>query len=304
MEQYYKELELNSGATEDDIKKSYRRLSKQYHPDMNPGDVESEEKFKKISEAYSVLTGKTKPKEQTRQHSGFTRKGRSMNLEIFIPLEKAYSGGVENITFSVMDKCTPCNGVGGSETQTCNQCGGSGHLRHGHIIFICTNCNGTGELITNVCRSCGGNGSVRTTKTVELLIPKGTTSGTMTVTPGIGNYVKNGVNGDVLFIIHVNRHPIFKLDGMDLKRDVDIPILDVLLGTTLEFETLDGKVKIPIPKLCDPTKTFRLKNKGMVDDETGVSGDLYVTLNPVVPKQLSEEEEAKLSELRNSNNFS
>lgn len=306
MEQYYKALGLKKGASKEEIKKAYRKLSKKHHPDLNPGDKESENKFKEISEAYAILSGKEKPKNTQQGFGGghnpfdiFKRKGRSLEFELFISMEKAYAGGSENLTYQVDEQCGSCNGVGGRNPQVCNQCGGSGLLRNGIIAFMCNNCGGSGQIFTENCNTCGTTGKVRQQKTITIDISKGTTDRSIVAYRGMGNYTRGGINGDVLIIFRINKHPIFELDGLNLRRKLDVSIYDIMLGTDKEFETLDGKVRITIPKLCDPTRIFKLRGKGFIDEGTNISGDLLVKLNPILPKELTKEEESLIKELKN-----
>ena len=107
----------------------------------------------------------------------------------------------------------------------------------------------------------------------------------------------------VFFVIKIKNHPTYQLEGLNLKRKLDIPFLDILLGTEKEFNTIDSKVKIKIPKLSEMNKTFRLKGKGLTDSQTSIVGDMYVTLNPILPKNLNSIEEDKLRQLKNLPNF-
>jgi molecular chaperone DnaJ len=308
MNRYYKALGLKDGASEKEIKKAFRELSKKYHPDLNPNNKEAEDKFKEINEAYSILTGKQKPKEEPiqQQRGGFNpfvQKGKTIDITVTVPLEKAYRGGTHEVKFDIVDKCGTCNGQGGQNPKVCNQCNGQGVLRNGMIMFMCNNCRGTGRLFTNPCNTCGSTGTVRGIREVELQLEKGTTDKTIAVARGMGNYVQGGRHGDILFIVRIEKHPIFELEGLNLKRKIDVPVLDLFLGTSVEFDTLDGKVKIDIPKLSDPTKTFRLRGKGFVDSSTGIVGDLYATINPVLPKEISLEEEQLIKQLKETPNF-
>jgi molecular chaperone DnaJ len=311
MNRYYKALNIKEGASDDEIKKAYRKLSKKYHPDLNPNDTEAEEKFKEINEAYSVLTGKQKPKQEQGAYGfgekGFNpfgvRKGKTLEIVVTIPLEKAYEGGTHQINFDVIDRCDTCGGAGGKNPRTCNQCHGQGMIKMGMFIHMCNNCRGSGRLFSDPCNNCGSSGTVNGVREVELNLERGTTDKTIAVARGMGNYVQGGRNGDVLFIVRIEKHPIFELEGLNLKRKIDVPILDLFLGTSVEFDTLDGKVRIDVPKLSDPTKTFRLKGKGFVDGETGIKGDLYATLNPKLPKEITPEEEQLIRRLKETPNF-
>jgi molecular chaperone DnaJ len=305
MKRYYEALGVKQGASEKEIKSAYRKLSMKYHPDKNPDDKEAEEKFKEISEAYAIVSGKQKPPQE---HSRMTkqemrrrmRKGRTIELEVYISLEKAYAGGTHETQFNVVDACKPCNGEGGSGNEVCGACRGIGKMQHGPFIIPCEHCMGEGTRITNPCESCKGSGLEATTRTVELNLERGTTDKTLAMSQGLGNFVRGGSNGDVLFIIRIQKHETFELEGIQLSRKLNISMLDLLLGKNVEFETLNGKVKITIPKLCEPTKTFRLRGKGFID---GVS-DLLVTLNPILPKEVTPEEEAIIEKLKESENFS
>jgi molecular chaperone DnaJ len=314
MKEYYDILGLNEGANEEEVKKAYRKMSKKYHPDLNPNNPEAEEKFKKVAEAYEILTGKQKPKNQGNPFGGnpfggfnpFQRgsaKARPIKVIVDLELEEAYYGGKKIINFNSTEPCGKCNGEGGFQPQTCNQCGGNGHIQQGPFMFACTNCGGQGKLFKSVCYTCNGNGSVRSTRTTEIDLPKGTTEDSFFTMPNSGDYVRGAQRGDIHFFIKIKPHHTYELDGLNLKRKLDVPILDILLGVDSEFDTLDGAVKIKIPKLSEMNKTFRLKGKGFIDGSTGIIGDLYVTLNPTVPKELSEVEEIKIKELKTYPNF-
>ena len=313
MKEYYSILGLNEGANPEEIKKAYRKMSKKYHPDLNPNNEEAENKFKKISEAYGILTGKQKPSNQNPQDGNpFSRGGnpfsmggvRPLKLMLELDLEDVFHGREKTINYRVKDSCNKCNGHGGFEPLTCNQCGGNGNIQQGPFMFACNNCGGGGKLYRKMCYTCNGQGTVPTTKELKLKIPKGISDGVMFKYPNIGDYTKEGVRGDIYFIIKVRPHNTYTLDGLNLRRKLKIPVLDIILGTDKEFETLSGKVKIKIPKLSEMNKIFRLKGMGVMDEQTNITGDLYITLDPQTPIELTELEELKLKELKNLPNFS
>lgn len=307
MKEYYDILGLKQGANDEEVKKAYRTLSKKYHPDLNPDNKEAEEKFKQIVEAYEILTGKQKPKDQNpfnfNPFANRRYKANPLKLVVELQLEEAYKGIQKIINYHINDVCGKCNGEGGFEPINCNQCGGNGHIQNGPFVFMCNNCGGNGRLFKKVCYPCAGNGLIKSTKSIEVTIPKGTTEGSIFSYQNIGNNIKGGERGDVYFIIRILQHKIYQLEGLNLKRKIDVPLLDILLGTEKEFETLDSNVKIKIPKLSEMNKTFRLKGKGFVDGATNIAGDMYVTLNPILPKDLNSVEEDKLRQLKNLPNF-
>ena len=203
----------------------------------------------------------------------------------------------------INDNCVKCDGEGGFESETCNQCGGQGHMQQGPFAFMCNNCSGSGKLYKNVCYSCQGKGLIKKQKSLNIKIPKGLSEGQMIPIVGVGDRIKDGITGDVYFVVRVKKHDIYQVEGINLKRKIDVPFLDIILGTEKEFETIDGNVKIKIPKLSEMNKTFRLKGKGFTDSQTNLIGDMYVTINPILPKDLNSIEENKLKQLKNMPNF-
>ncbi len=313
MKDYYSILALNDKASDEEIKKAYRKLSKKYHPDLNPNSKSAESNFKDVSEAYAILTGKQKPKNENpfggnpfggNPFGGnpFTRNVKPIKVRLTTSLEEIFNGSTKEIQYKAKEACFKCNGEGGHNPQTCNQCGGRGHIQQGQFMFVCNNCNGLGSIHKTTCYTCQGEGSILRNKKVNIKIPKGVTEGTVIRYPKIGDFNK-GTYGDVYFYIEVKPHKIFTMDGLNLKRDLEVPIIDILLGSEKEFETLSGLVKIKIPKLSDLDKTFRLKAKGFHDEQTNIIGDMYVKLKPQVPKKLTPEEENKLKELKLQPNF-
>jgi molecular chaperone DnaJ len=133
-------------------------------------------------------------------------------------------------------------------------------------------------------------------------IPRGLRDGRNLILGGVGNEIKNGRNGDVICVITVLEHEEYKIDGLNLTKKLDTPFIDMILGKESEFDTLDGRVKITIPKNCQTDKTFRLRHKGMYD-ESGIRGDLLVTIKPTLPKEVNEEEIKQLEELKTHDNF-
>lgn len=310
MNQHYQVLGLNSNATSEDIKKAYRNLSKKYHPDINKSP-EAEEKFKKISEAYQVLTGKSKDSRTNNPFSGNPfggnpfggRKVKAKNViyNIEVSLEEAFQGTIKNVFITKNVVCSNCEGNGGIEPITCNQCNGHGALGRGNIVYMCNNCLGKGILYVKRCGSCMSKGYRQENINVTVEIPKGVSNNYNIIKQGIGNEIKDGLNGDVIFSVKLKKHDLFEVNGRDLKVNKTISILDVFLGCEFFQKTLDGEVKVKIIKNTDLNKPLRLKGKGML--ENGIRGDLLIRINPRFPKQLTPQELALLNALRNSPNF-
>lgn len=309
MNQYYQVLGLNSNASDEEIKKAYRKMSKKYHPDLNPNDKDAENKFKKVVEAYEILTGKQKPKQEaTNQNYGFRGnsyrggKGKTIIHNLELTLEESFSGVNKHINIVKNVLCNTCSGSGGLNPTICNQCGGQGAIMRGNMLFMCNNCVGQGILYTRRCTTCQGGGIRVENKVFSIDLPRGITDNTQILKQGFGNEVRDGLNGDILLNIRVKPHSVFKVDGLDLKAEIPIPILEVFLGTEIDFKTLDGNIKFEIPKLSDVSKSFRLKNKGMVG-KNDIRGDLYIKVKPKFPTEITPQEEALINALKNSPSF-
>lgn len=227
---YYKILGVSESATEDDIKKSYRKLAREFHPDHGGDEV----KFKEISEAYSVISDPQKRQEYDFARSGNPfggglgdifgafgggmpfgfgqrrdpnrpMKGNDIKYGIEIPLKYFIFGGNIDFDLSYEDACTVCGGSGATEQEPCAACGGQGHTAHrsanGGVFMMqmvpCVACGGRGNIIKKRCTACA-NGSVRVTKKVDLDIPKNIKEGQIIVKPSEGFKGRNsGPNGDL-----------------------------------------------------------------------------------------------------------
>lgn len=196
----YKILDVDKDASQDDIKKAYRQLSKEYHPDKNPDDKEAEEKFKEISVANATLSDPKKRAQYDNPMSGFDpfsffennfgmrgpfgggvrmrqrrpdpnapRKGGSVDIEVPVPFNKLILREVITLNVNFIDTCVDCNGTGASESEFCEGCQGNGSVmqtQQGQGIFIqssttCPDCNGRGSKTIKVCEECDGKGRVK-----------------------------------------------------------------------------------------------------------------------------------------------
>jgi molecular chaperone DnaJ len=216
---YYETLEVDKTATQDEIKKSYRELCKRYHPDKHNGDKEAEEKFKKITEAYNVLSDVKKREnydnpESNSFYSNFNMSerflyGDNVVIKIELTLNQIYNGTVKTQKYKRKTKCDTCNGLGGSDVKMCGVCNGNGvEIRTiqtpiGYIrqSVTCRGCNGTGETYITECNTCKGSGIKLQEETIELNIPVGVEEGMSFLMEGKGDYIKGGQHGDLHIII-------------------------------------------------------------------------------------------------------
>ncbi|PID87605.1 molecular chaperone DnaJ [Candidatus Gracilibacteria bacterium] len=223
----YKELGLDKGASKEEIKKAYRKLAMKYHPDRNPGNHEAEGKFKKINEAYSVLSDDKKRQQYdtfgtTGGAGGFggvevdlgdifesffggnTKRGQKKSSEqrgediehnISINLKTSIFGGKETIKFKKYDSCSICKGEGGEGKKSCNICSGTGYVtKTTQSLFgvvqqtiTCSSCSGSGESFEKVCDNCKGRKREVVTKRIDIDIPAGINDGMIIKLSGEGN---------------------------------------------------------------------------------------------------------------------
>ena len=342
---YYEVLGLNRGASDDDLKKAYRRLAMKYHPDRNPDDGNAEAKFKEASEAYEILSDGEKRAAYDRfGHAGVdpgaaggpggfngsfgdifsdvfgdifgaARSGRSsveqgadLRYSLTLDLEQAVRGDDVEISVPVLAACDDCDGTGakpGTGPETCPECNGAGRIRVAQGFFslqqTCPRCRGAGKVITDPCRSCGGGGRIERRKTLSVRVPSGVDTGDRIRLTGEGEAgPRGGPPGDLYVQIDVRDHPIFVRDGRNLYCEVPVSFVQAALGGELEVPTLDGRVKIKVPRETQTGKMFRLRGKGVTPVRGGGIGDLVCKVVVETPVRLSEEQQEILREFERS----
>jgi molecular chaperone DnaJ len=313
MNRYYEVLGIKKGASDEEIKKAYRKMSKKYHPDVNK-DEGAAEKMAEVNEAYGVLSGKEKPKQEPNRgggnpFSGFRnpfqqqRRVRPLHLIIDVTLEEVFSGVDKEIKYNRNVSCGGCGGAGGKKPKVCPHCHGQGFIQDQHnsmgmnTMFMCSTCAGSGQVFTEHCGTCNGRGSNPKVEKVTVNIPKGAHSGNI-VMNGMGNESLGSASGDVVFSINLLKHKVFTTDGLNIRKTEKINIIDLMLGISLELDTLDGKVKIVVDKLTSPDKVFRLVGKGLIDGRSGLRGNLFIEVEGEMPKSLTVEQEELLKKLK------
>ena len=351
---YYEVLGLNKGASEDEIKKAYRRMAKQYHPDLHPGDKDAEAKFKEVNEAYDVLSDADKKARYDQYgHAGVDpnfgaggfgggfgdmdfdlgdifgsffgggfgggarnrnapRRGENIRVGVTVTFEEAAFGCDKTITVSRVEQCSDCSGSGcapGTTAETCQNCGGSGTVRqHQRTPFgvmqtqsDCPRCGGSGKIIHQPCKTCRGAGYARKQKKVSVKIPAGIDDGQTISLRGQGSVGLNGgPNGELLITVNVKPHAFFEREGSSVLCGVDVSVTQAILGCELEVPTLDGKVKYDVPAGTQSGTVFRLRGKGIPSLRGAGRGDQYVTVNVVIPKNLTAEQKELVRKLDES----
>lgn len=341
---FYETLGVARSASEDDIKKAYRKLAMKYHPDRNPDNKEAEDKFKEIQKAYAILSDKEKKAAYDQSgHAGvdpnmgaggfgggfggaqgfdfsdiFSQmfggaggggrqpnyQGADLQYAVEITLEEAAKGVKKRITVPTHEECDVCHGSGakpGTSASSCSTCHGSGTIHVRQAIFqmqqTCPTCHGTGKEIKEPCLKCRGEGRVRTSKTVEVTIPAGIDEGQRIRLSGEGEPGMHGApSGDLYVIVHVKEHKTFERNGLDLHCEMPISFATAALGGEVEVPTLDGKVKLSIPKETQTGRRMRVKGKGIKSLRSSAVGDLYCHVVVETPVNLTERQKELLEE--------
>jgi molecular chaperone DnaJ len=338
MKDYYQILGVSETATIDEIKKSYRKLAKETHPDVNPDDKKAEEKFKDISEAYEVLSDDKKKSNYdnkrkygnvnefdmgdfhpfAHRYGPFDQKVDEYSIRIqrmtqeskttcILTLYDILTGAAKNIKFVRKDICQICHGTGKEKTDTCPVCGGRGMVgsrkRQGNMIMeqimSCNNCGGTGSIsIGDNCKSCNGSGYSINNEDFMIDIPKGIPYGIPIRLPGRGH---NGKDLNVIFIPDPNEK--FARNGDDVVGELMLSYPELILGVEETVNVIDGKVKIKINKFSKPGDNIRLRGQGLPNYHHGERGDLYFNLVMKPVTTLTNKEEKLLKSLSQEKNF-
>ena len=251
----------------------------------------------------------------SRRTSRTVRKGSNLRVKVKLDLQEIASGADKKIKVNKYVICSTCDGTGaegGSSYSTCSTCGGNGQVTRVSNTFLgqmqtvtsCPTCGGEGKIITNKCNHCYGEGIVKEEEVIPISIPAGVAEGMQMTVSGKGNAPRRGgVNGDLLVMIQEEHHPELIRDGNDLLYNLHISIPQASLGAAVEIPTVESKVKIKIEPGTQPGKILRLRNKGIPDVNGYNRGDLLVSINVWIPKNLTKEEQKLIEKLGDSPNF-
>ncbi len=238
----------------------------------------------------------------TRTRRGPTR-GRDIEAEVTLDFSDAVNGATLPLTLRSPGVCDTCHGSGakpGSQAHTCPACHGSGMVTNNQGAFSfsepCRQCQGVGTIVEEKCPECHGTGGVTKNRKINVRIPPGVSDGQRIRLAGRGEPgVRGGQPGNLYVRVHVRPDDLFGRSGDDLTLTVPVTFPEAVLGTNLTVPTLDGEVTVRVPPGSRSNRTLRVRGKG-VPRRSGQAGDLLVTIDIVVPEDISPEARKALEE--------
>jgi molecular chaperone DnaJ len=354
---YYEVLGVGKSASADEIKKAFRRLAVQHHPDRG-GD---ETKFKELNEAYEVLKDSSKRQRYDQfGHAGVgssaasdgnpfagfgggggaqgqpfnfdfgdlgfgdifgsffggsqpggsrQSRGRDMETDVEVNFEEAVFGTEVTLNLTMEDTCEHCKGTTaepGFELKTCDQCKGTGQVTNvmrtvfGNIqqAAPCPKCNARGKIPEKICSVCKGKGTQRKRQEIKLKVPAGIDDGATIRLREHGEAIVDGPKGDLYVNFRVKPHKKFTREGDLILSEEHVPMVDAALGTEINVETVDGKVKMKVPAGTQSGSDFKLSGHGVPHLKGNTRGAHIVTLHVDTPSKLSAEQQEILKRFK------
>ncbi|MBM4415238.1 MAG: J domain-containing protein [Chloroflexi bacterium] len=335
---YYALLGVKRDASEKDIRQAFRRLARRYHPDVNPNNPDAEARFKRVNEAFEVLSNRNSRRKYDRYGEQWQHADQIEAMRRHQAAGGFASGGQGGQSFSfdfgdlsdlVGRNGGPAGGRSGSIFDSLFG-RGSGRRRgqdvehHTRVTLeeayggatrtievregeeTCRICGGSGQIGSATCHACRGTGSAAPLRRIEVTVPPGVQTGTRIRVasqgaPGQGG----GQAGDLYLVVEVLPHPRFERDGDDLRIEVDVPVADAALGGEVRVPTLKGRsLALTIPPGTQGGRVFRLAGQGMPRQSTAAQaarfGDLHARVCLVLPDPLTAEQRRLFEQLRDT----
>ncbi|WP_053383867.1 molecular chaperone DnaJ [Leucobacter celer] len=337
MADHYETLGVSREATPEEIKKAYRRLARELHPDVNPSE-DAAERFKSVTHAYDVLSD---PEQRQRYDLGGGQAGMGGFGDIFetffggggfggagqrgprpraergddamirvdVSLEEVIFGAQRDVTVNTAVLCGVCQGSccqPGTHPVTCDVCGGQGQVQRqvrslfGNVVTMhpCGSCQGYGTVIEHPCVECAGKGRVRERRTIPVDIPSGIDTGTRMQMRGGGEVGPGGgPNGDLFIEFRVMHHDIFSRDGNDLLCTMQLSMTDAILGAEAKLAALDGEAAVTIEPGTQSGDVLTVRGRGIQGLRSTTRGDLKIAVQVATPTKLSSREKDLVRQL-------
>ena len=358
---YYEILGIGKSASDDEIKKAYRKAAVKYHPDKDGGD---EAKFKEAGEAYEVLKDSSKRQRYDQfGHAGVggnsgggsaggspfggfngnppygginfdfgdgglgdifgqffgggsnnrnqgPRRGQDVEATLQLSFEEAVFGVQEKIQLEMDDECSHCHGTTvepGYELTACSACKGAGQVNRAmNTIFgpiqqtvVCDTCGGRGKVPERICTVCRGKGVERRKRVINLKVPAGIDDGATIRLREHGEAIGNGQKGDLYVHIRVRAHKHFTREGDIILSEQHISMVNATLGTEIDVDTVDGKIRMKVPSGTQSGTDFKLSNHGVPNMRSDKRGPHIVSIIVDIPTKLSRKQRELLEEFEN-----
>jgi molecular chaperone DnaJ len=325
---YYNVLGVSRTASQDEIKKTYRKLARRWHPDLNPGREDVVERFRDITEAYDTLSDPEKRARYDRMGPLYTddgrpprpdevsevvgsmlgnlfrrkrpAKGEDLRFTLSVTLEEVAVGVEKEIVVPRKVRCRKCGGDGadGDDARVkCAPCNGTGSSQ-GPRLFrtTCYHCEGRGFTVSRVCSRCDGQGRVSVDEAIRVRVPAGVATGQKLRLAGRGDEARDAAEpGDLFVITSVAEHPLFRRRADDLLAEVPITFADAVVGSDIEVPTLEGTTRIRVPPGTTHGRIFRLSGRALPRLGSATRGDLHYQVAIEVPTGLDEAQRLALA---------
>lgn len=323
-EDYYSILGIDEDSTQEEVKKAYRKLAKNLHPDLNrQNSEESSVRFKKVKEAYDILSNPLKREkydlklmrqrgggmvleEEERGDNGYRyegpplapQKGSDVKMDLTISFADSFNGLKDEINVRMAIRCHFCGGSGaepGTPVTQCPTCRGSGALlkpvqtQQGYVNqrVVCGTCNGRGILMQKFCSMCSGVGLVNGNEKVEVNLPPGVEDGAVIKLKGKGGYgLGSGPRGDLYITVMVEDDPKMRREDNDLFIEEALSFPMAVFGGRFRVNTLEGRRTLRIPARTKSRTEFLIEGEGFPDPVSGEHGDLYVIVYVDPPDEI------------------
>lgn len=322
---YYQILNVKRDASGADVKSAYRRLARQYHPDLNPGNEQAAERFREVQEAYDVLG-----EESRRRRYDALGNNYSAGMDFKMPSNWASRPGAApsgpaaeaprsgfSEFFEMLfggsrsrqrSKTSP-GAAKGADIETVlavsleDLRGGVRKKVRYHVNARCTACQGAGVVGGSTCGACNGKGVAPVSRDVEIVIPPTVGDGARLRVAGQGHPPANGSGqpGDMHVRIQIQPHPVFQMKGRNIHVSLPVAPWEAVLGGEVEVPTLEGMVTMKLPPGSPTGMKMRLRERGL-PTETG-RGDEIVTIQVVTPSEVTDREKHLFRQLRDISRF-
>ena len=311
---YYEILGVSKSASDEDLKKAFRKLAFKYHPDRNK-DKDAEEKFKEINEAYQVLSDSDKRARYDQfGHAGVSGNSQSSGFDFggsgFGDIFDSFFGG-SGFGNSSQSKNAPARGSNIQYTMPikvtkCSNCNGVGQIKQaqrsvfGQFVQVtdCRSCDGSGKSFEKLCTACRGQGRERKNRKLAVTIPPGIEEDTQIRLTGEGTHGTNGgPPGDLYVVFQISNHDYFIRDGINIKSEININMAQAALGSVVIVKTIEGDRELDIPSGTQSGQTFRMRGIGVAQLQGSRRGDHLVTINVKIPSKLTNDQKELLEQL-------